>query len=49
MSNNQKIPFLDLVGLHEGIEREPVPFFMKILRTVSCVGGSMVEEASEAA
>jgi dTDP-4-amino-4,6-dideoxygalactose transaminase len=44
MSDNQKIPFLDLVGLHEEIEKELVPVFQKTLRTAGFIGGPMVEE-----
>src|ERR1017187_1765774 len=43
MSDNQKIPFLDLVGLHEEIEKELVPVFQKTLRTAGFIGGPMVE------
>ena len=43
MSDNQKIPFLDLVGLHEEIENELVPIFQKTLRTAGFIGGPMVE------
>jgi dTDP-4-amino-4,6-dideoxygalactose transaminase len=43
MSDNQKIPFLDLVGLHEEIEKELVPVFQKALRTAGFIGGPMVE------
>ena len=39
MSDNQKIPFLDLVGLHEEIENELVPIFQKTLRTAGFIGG----------
>lgn len=44
MSDCQKIPFLDLVGLHEEIEKELVPVFQKALRTAGFIGGPMVEE-----
>jgi dTDP-4-amino-4,6-dideoxygalactose transaminase len=44
MSNNGKIPFLDLVTLHEELEAELVPVFQKILRTAGFVGGPVVEE-----
>jgi dTDP-4-amino-4,6-dideoxygalactose transaminase len=43
MSDNQKIPFLDLVGLHGAIEKELVSVFQKTLRTAGFVGGPMVE------
>jgi dTDP-4-amino-4,6-dideoxygalactose transaminase len=44
ISNNGKIPFLDLVTLHEELEVELVPVFQKVLRTAGFVGGPMVEE-----
>src|SRR5271154_4483571 len=44
MSNNEKIPFLDLVSLHEELEAELVPVFQKVLRTAGFVGGPMVED-----
>lgn len=44
MSNDGKIPFLDLVTLHEELEPELVPVFLKTLRTAGFVGGPMVEE-----
>ncbi len=43
MSDNQKIPFLDLVGLHEEIEKELVSVFQSALRTAGFIGGPMVE------
>ncbi len=43
MSGNQKIPFLDLVGLHEAIEKELITVFQKALRTAGFIGGPMVE------
>lgn len=43
-SNNEKIPFLDLVTLHEELEADLVPVFQKVLRTAGFVGGPMVEE-----
>jgi dTDP-4-amino-4,6-dideoxygalactose transaminase len=43
MSENQKVPFLDLVGLHQEIETELVPVFQKALRTAGFIGGPMVE------
>src|ERR1700684_1768512 len=42
ISNNGKIPFLDLVSLHEELEAELVPVFQKVLRTAGFVGGTMV-------
>jgi dTDP-4-amino-4,6-dideoxygalactose transaminase len=44
ISNNGKIPFLDLVTLHEELETELVPVFQKVLRTAGFVGGPMVED-----
>ena len=44
MSDSQKVPFLDLVGLHQEIETELVPIFQKALRTAGFIGGPMVEE-----
>jgi len=44
MSNDEKIPFLDLVSLHEELESELVPVFQKVLRTAGFVGGPMVED-----
>lgn len=43
MSDNQKIPFLDLVSLHEELEKELVLVFQKTLRTAGFIGGPMVE------
>jgi dTDP-4-amino-4,6-dideoxygalactose transaminase len=44
MTNNGKIAFLDLVGVHEDLEKELVPVFQKALRTAGFIGGPMVEE-----
>ena len=44
MPNDRKIPFLDLVGLHQELENELTPVFQKALRTAGFVGGPMVEE-----
>jgi dTDP-4-amino-4,6-dideoxygalactose transaminase len=44
MSNNQKIPFLDLVSLHEELEGEIMPVVQKALRTAGFIGGPMLEE-----
>src|ERR1700689_1348161 len=44
ISTNGKIPFLDLVTLHEELEAELVPVFQKVLRTAGFVGGPMVED-----
>jgi len=43
MSDNQKIPFLDLVGLHEEIEKELVEVFQGVLKTAGFIGGPLVE------
>ena len=43
-SNNEKIPFLDLLTLHQELETELVPVFQQVLRTAGFVGGPMVEE-----
>jgi dTDP-4-amino-4,6-dideoxygalactose transaminase len=43
MSDNHKIPFLDLIGLHEELEKELVPVFQQTLRTAGFIGGPMVE------
>jgi dTDP-4-amino-4,6-dideoxygalactose transaminase len=43
-SDNERIPFLDLVTLHQELEAELVPVFQKALRTAGFVGGPMVEE-----
>jgi dTDP-4-amino-4,6-dideoxygalactose transaminase len=42
MSNNGKIPFLDLISLHEELESELVPIFQSSLKTASFIGGPMV-------
>jgi dTDP-4-amino-4,6-dideoxygalactose transaminase len=44
MSNNQRIPFLDLVSLHEELESEIMPVVQKALRTAGFIGGPMLEE-----
>jgi dTDP-4-amino-4,6-dideoxygalactose transaminase len=44
ISNDGKIPFLDLVTLHEELEAELVPVFQKVLRTAGFVGGPMVDD-----
>ena len=43
-SNKEKIPFVDLVTLHQQLEGELVPVFQQALRTGGFVGGPMVEE-----
>jgi dTDP-4-amino-4,6-dideoxygalactose transaminase len=44
MSNNGKIPFLDLITAHEELESELVSVFKKALKTAGFVGGPMVEK-----
>ena len=44
MLENQKVPFLDLAGLHEKIEKELVPIFQSALRTAGFIGGPLVKE-----
>jgi dTDP-4-amino-4,6-dideoxygalactose transaminase len=44
MSNNQQIPFLDLVTLHKGLEPELLSTLEDTLRTAGFVGGPKVEE-----
>jgi dTDP-4-amino-4,6-dideoxygalactose transaminase len=44
MADHRSIPFLDLAGLHQDLEKELVPIFQKALRTASFIGGPMVEE-----
>ena len=44
MSDNGKIAFLDLIGLHEELEPELVAVFQKSLRTAGFIGGPMVAE-----
>ena len=44
MSNNQKVPFLDLAGLHQELENEIMPVVQKALRTAGFIGGPMLEE-----
>jgi dTDP-4-amino-4,6-dideoxygalactose transaminase len=48
MSDNGKIPFLDLVRLHQELEDELVPVFQRALRTAGFVGGPVVEEFERA-
>src|ERR1700678_974883 len=43
MSENQNIPFLDLVGLHKEIEMELVPVFQSALGNAGYIGGPLVE------
>jgi dTDP-4-amino-4,6-dideoxygalactose transaminase len=44
MTNNGKIAFLDLVSVHQELEKELVPVFQKALRTAGFIGGPMVED-----
>jgi dTDP-4-amino-4,6-dideoxygalactose transaminase len=43
MSNNEKIPFLDLVTPHKELEQELTAVFQKVIGTAGFVGGPMVE------
>lgn len=44
MSNNEKIPFLDLITPHQELEQELLAIVQKALRTAGFIGGPMVEE-----
>jgi dTDP-4-amino-4,6-dideoxygalactose transaminase len=44
MSVNNKVPFLDLAGLHAEVEEELVTVFRQALRTSGFVGGPEVEQ-----
>ena len=44
MSDNGSIPFLDLVSLHDGLEKELIPVFQSVLKTAGFIGGQMVDE-----
>jgi dTDP-4-amino-4,6-dideoxygalactose transaminase len=44
MTTEAKIPFLDLVNLHQELEPELIPVIQKALRTAGFIGGPMVEE-----
>jgi dTDP-4-amino-4,6-dideoxygalactose transaminase len=44
VSNNQNIPFLDLVSLHAGLENELMPVFQKVLKTAGFIGGPMLDQ-----
>jgi dTDP-4-amino-4,6-dideoxygalactose transaminase len=44
ISQNDRIPFLDLVGCHEDLEAELLQVFQTAFRTARFVGGPMVEE-----
>ena len=43
-NQNGKIAFLDLVGLHENLEKELLLVFRKVLKTAAFIGGPMLEE-----
>jgi dTDP-4-amino-4,6-dideoxygalactose transaminase len=43
MVDERAIPFVDMVGLHEGLEKELTPVFQRTLRTAGFIGGPMVE------
>src|ERR1700737_1537521 len=44
MSNNEQVPFLDLVTLHKELESELLSTLEDTLRTAGFVGGPKVEE-----
>ena len=44
MSDVGRIPFLDLVGLHDGLEKELTPVFQRVLKTAGFIGGPMVDQ-----
>ena len=44
MSENGSIPFLDLISLHEGLEKELIPVFQRVLKTAGFIGGPMVDQ-----
>jgi len=44
MPDNHKVPFLDLISLHQELEKELVSVFQQALRTSVFIGGPMVEE-----
>lgn len=43
MSENPRIPFLDLASLHQELESELTPVLQQALRTAGFIGGPMVE------
>lgn len=43
MIDNDRVPFVDLVGVHRELEEELVAVFRTVLRSASFVGGPMVE------
>ena len=44
MSDVGSIPFLDLVSLHDGLEKELTPVFQRVLKTAGFIGGPMVDQ-----
>jgi dTDP-4-amino-4,6-dideoxygalactose transaminase len=48
MSDVGRIPFLDLVSLHDGLEKELTPVFQRVLKTAGFIGGPMVEQFERA-
>ena len=44
MTDHGIVPFLDLVGLHKGLENELVPVFQTVLNTAGFIGGPMVDQ-----
>jgi dTDP-4-amino-4,6-dideoxygalactose transaminase len=44
VSDNGKIPFLDLAAAHQELEEQLVPLFRSVLKSAGFVGGPMVEE-----
>jgi len=44
MSSTANIPFLDLVGLHDGLEKELIPVFQRVLKTAGFIGGPVVDQ-----
>jgi len=44
MPNHEKIPFLDLVTLHQELEPELLPVVQQALRTAGFIGGPMLQE-----
>ena len=43
-NQNGNVAFLDLVGLHEELEKELVTVFRRALKTAAFIGGPMLEE-----
>lgn len=44
MNDERTIPFVDMVGLHQGLEGQLTSVFQQALRTAGFIGGPMVEE-----